>query len=122
MHHKTQILLLPWAAFFLFIQSTILTLSPAVRERTWDVDYRWSHWLGYFIWAGTAFSVHWMYRKYLQDTDAFIFSFATFLSGLGIQLIWRLIPSFGMRQTLWFVVGGVVFILCARHYYKITLL
>ena len=114
--------LLIFSAGILFLLAVTLTLSSAARERAWDVDYRWSHWVGFFIWAGTAMSVHWLYRKKMQDTDAFIFPFAAFLSGLGILLIWRLIPSFGMRQTLWFVVGGVVFILGARHYYKITLL
>jgi cell division protein FtsW (lipid II flippase) len=114
--------LLIFSAGILFLLAVILTLSTSARERTWDVDYRWSHWAGYFIWAGTALSVHWMYRKKLQDTDAFIFPFAAFLSGLGILLIWRLIPSFGMRQALWFVVGGIVFILGAWHYYKITIL
>jgi cell division protein FtsW (lipid II flippase) len=114
--------LLIFSAGILFLLSAILSLSPAARERTWIVDYRWSHWVGFFIWAGTALSVHWTYRKKLQDTDAFIFPFAAFLSGLGILLIWRLVPSFGMRQSLWFAVSCVVFILGARHYPKITLL
>ncbi len=114
--------LLIFAIGLLFLLATILSLSPAARERAWNVEYRWSHWVGFIIWAGTALSVHWMYRKKLQDTDAFIFPFAAFLSGLGILLIWRLIPSFGMRQTLWFVVGGAVFILGARHFHKISLL
>jgi hypothetical protein len=38
------------AAIFLFLFSLILTLSPAVRERSFNVDYRFSHWIGYALW------------------------------------------------------------------------
>jgi cell division protein FtsW (lipid II flippase) len=106
----------------LFILAVTLTLSPAARERAWNVDYRWSHWVGFFIWVGTVLSVHWMYRKKLQDTDAFIFSLSSLLAGLGILFIWRLVPSFGMRQALWFIVSGIVFVAGAKNFFKITLL
>src|SRR5258705_9061495 len=48
---KIQGRLLRLAALFLFIYAVALTLSPAGRERTWSVDYRWSHWLGLLVWA-----------------------------------------------------------------------
>jgi len=50
--HQIQARLLELAAVFLFLYSLILTLSPAARERSWVVDYRWSHWPGFVIWAG----------------------------------------------------------------------
>jgi cell division protein FtsW (lipid II flippase) len=109
-------------AGILFLLAVTLTFSPAVRERAWDANYRWSHWAGYFIWVVTSLLVHWISRKKLQDTDAFIFPLVPLLAGLGILLIWRLIPTFGMRQALWFAVSGSAFALGAKYFFKISLL
>jgi cell division protein FtsW (lipid II flippase) len=111
MHDKTQSLLLRWAAFFLFIQSTILTLSPAVRERTWDVDYRFSHWIGFFIWVILIILAHRATIKYLQERDPYLLPAAALLSGWGMLTIWRLDEMFGMRQAAWLIVSIIVFVL-----------
>jgi cell division protein FtsW (lipid II flippase) len=91
--------LLVWAAVFLFIHSVILTLSPAVRERSWDVDYRLSHWAGYFIWLALTLVAHFALTKFLPDSDPYIFPAAALLSGWGLLTIWRLDESFGIRQV-----------------------
>ena len=51
MNRVTQGNLLKLAAVFLFLQALIITLAPAVRARTWVVDYRLSHWIAYFVWG-----------------------------------------------------------------------
>ena len=38
------------AALFLGLFALALTISPAIRARAWDADYRWSHWLGVAVW------------------------------------------------------------------------
>ena len=43
--------LLKLAAVFLFFQTLVITLAPAVRLRTWDVDYRWSQWVAFLLWG-----------------------------------------------------------------------
>ncbi len=91
--------LLVWAAVFLFIHSVILTLSPAVRERSWDVDYRISHWVAYCIWLGLIIIAHFALTKFLPDCDPYIFPSAALLSGWGLLTIWRLEESFGIRQV-----------------------
>ncbi|MCA1899916.1 MAG: hypothetical protein LDL50_04315, partial [Chloroflexi bacterium] len=58
MSDKTQSLLLRWAGLFLFLQSIILTLSPAARERSWNVDYRFSHWAAFLAWAFLTWLAH----------------------------------------------------------------
>jgi len=45
MNKITQSRLLQITAVFLFLQSLIITLSPAARNRTWDVEYRFSQWI-----------------------------------------------------------------------------
>ncbi len=110
MNHHTQNRLLQYAGFFLFIQSIILTLSPAVRERTWNFDYRLSHWLGFFTWVILVFIANKVIHKKYSEADAYIFPAAALLSGWGLLTIWRLDSYFGMRQTIWFTVSMCAFI------------
>jgi cell division protein FtsW (lipid II flippase) len=109
MHDLTQSRLLRWAALFLFVQSIVLTISPAVRERTWDVDYRFSHWIGYCVWLGLIIFANQVTSKRLPERDPYLLPAAALLSGWGLLTIWRLDEAFGLRQTLWFTVSIFAF-------------
>ena len=111
---NTQQGLLIWAALFLLLLSIILTLSPAVRYRSWNVDFHWQHWVGYFIWLGSSISIHLSIKTHLQDTDPFIFIIAQLMTGWGLITIWRLNQFFGLRQTLWLSVCTIVSIILIR--------
>lgn len=117
MNTKIQSRLLQWAAIFLFLQSIILTLSPAVRERSWNVDYRLSHWLGFLVWAVFCYTAHRMLIKSLPERDPYIFPAAAFLSGWGLLTLWRLEENFGLKQTAWFVIS-VTALMLAVHFLK----
>lgn len=114
MNDQTQSRLLQWAALFLFIQAIILTLAPAVRERSWQVDYRLTHWIGFFAWGGLSFLAHHAIVKYLPERDPYLFPAAALLSGWGMLTIWRLDESFGIRQTIWLGVCVAVLLLALR--------
>lgn len=114
MHQQTQSRLLRWAAVFLFIQSVILTLSPAVRERSWDVDYRLSHWVGFFLWAILVSIAHRATLRLLSEHDPYIFPAAALLSGWGMLTVWRLDEAFGIRQGIWLAISILVFVLALR--------
>ncbi len=114
MHDLTQSRLLRWAAFFLFLQSLILTLSPAVRERTWDVDYKISHWLGFLAWVALFNLLHRTTTKYIPERDPYILPAAALLTGWGLLTIWRLDESFGIRQTIWLGISILTLILAIR--------
>ncbi|MBE0670563.1 MAG: FtsW/RodA/SpoVE family cell cycle protein [Anaerolineales bacterium] len=111
MHDLTQSRLLRWSAFFLLIQSIILTLSPAVRERTWDVDYKISHWLGFLAWVFLTNLLHRVTTKYIPERDPYILPAAALLTGWGLLTIWRLDESFGIRQTVWLAISTLAVIL-----------
>jgi len=121
MYDKTQSLLLRWAASFLFIQSAILTLSPAVRERRWDVDYNLSHWVGFLAWVALTTLAHRATVKHLPERDPYLLPAAALLSGWGILTIWRLDEEFGIRQSIWFGVSIITFILALYAHQKIIL-
>lgn len=122
MNDQKQSRLLQWAAFFLFLQSVILTLAPAVRERTWDVDYRVSHWLGLLAWGVFTFLAHRSLNKYLPERDPYIFPVAALLSGWGLLSIWRLDESFGIRQTAWLGISLTILIVSTRFLQNLSFL
>ncbi|NWF63356.1 MAG: FtsW/RodA/SpoVE family cell cycle protein [Chloroflexi bacterium] len=114
MNDKAQSQLLRWAAFFLFLQAIILTLAPAVRERTWDVEYRLSHWVGFFVWGIFMLAAHRVLCNYLPERDPYIFPAAALLSGWGLLTIWRLDENFGLKQTIWLGISFAALSLLVR--------
>ncbi|HET9915359.1 MAG TPA: FtsW/RodA/SpoVE family cell cycle protein [Anaerolineales bacterium] len=109
--------LLKLAAAFLFLQTLIITLSPAVRFRTWGVDLRWSQWIAFLLWGLFVLRAHRSIINLLPDADPYLFPAAAFLSGWGLLTIWRLDTVdanwgqvFGPRQALWLGVSIVVLV------------
>ena len=113
-NHKFQNRLFILATTFLFLYSLALTLSPAARERTWQTDYLWGHWFGFIIWMSVFFITNKWLQKYLPDSDPFLFPISFFLAGWGILTIWRLVPVFGLRQSIWLFTTGILLIYCLR--------
>lgn len=114
MNKITQSRLLQITAVFLFLQTLILTLSPAVRARTWDADYRFSQWVALGLWGICVARAHRDITRNLPDADPYLFPAAALLSGWGLLTIWRLDASFGARQALWVGIGSIVFIAGTR--------
>ena len=111
---QLQTRLLKSAAAFLFIFAVILTLAPSVRERTWSVDLNWTHWIGFAAWAALTTLAHRTSSKRAPDSDALLLPVAALLAGWGLLTIFRLDPSFGLRQTLWLTVSTLAFIFILR--------
>src|SRR5919106_1667276 len=110
MNRVTQGNLLKLAAIFLFLHALIITLAPAVRARSWDVDYRWSHWMAFFVWGLFVLRAHQSIVRQLPDSDPYLFPMTSFLSGWGLLTVWRLDPAFGTRQAIWLIVSLLVFL------------
>lgn len=106
--------LLVLAGLFLGLYSLALQLSPAARQRSWAVGYRWDHWLAFLAWAGLFAIAHRQSRRYLPEGDPYLLPIGALLSGWGMLTIWRLFPSFGLRQTLWLAIAAGVLVLGLR--------
>src|SRR5512132_3208010 len=105
MNRVTQSNLLKVAVVFLLLQTLIITLAPAVRARSLDVNLRWSQWFALLLWALFVLRAHQSIIKLLPDADPYLFPMTAFLSGWGLLTVWRLDPSFGARQALWLAVS-----------------
>jgi cell division protein FtsW (lipid II flippase) len=108
MNRVTQRDLLKLAAVFLFLQTLIMTLSPGVRARTWETDYRWSQWVALAIWGFFTWRAHRNILKRLPDADPYLFPAAALLSGWGLLTVWRLDATFGARQAVWLGISMLV--------------
>ncbi len=111
---RIQSRLLVFAGVFLGLYALALSLAPAARARSWEADYRWNHWLGYLAWGILIIIVDRQTKRYLPDRDPYLFPVAALLSGWGLMTIWRLFPDFGFRQTMWFVIVLIVYIVGLR--------
>ncbi len=71
---------------------------------SWNVAYRWDHWIGFSVWLiTTAITFHQLNRT-LPDRDPFLFPLVMILAGWGLLEIWRLSADYGLRQTIWLTV------------------
>jgi cell division protein FtsW (lipid II flippase) len=109
MNKAIQSNLLRIAAAFILLQSIIITLSPVVRERTWDAGVVWSQWIAFVLWCALVLRVHREITQRLPDADPYLFPAAALLTGWGMLTIWRLEDGFGARQALWIGVSMIVF-------------
>ncbi|MGB8982162.1 MAG: FtsW/RodA/SpoVE family cell cycle protein [Anaerolineales bacterium] len=107
MNRVIQANLLKLAAVFLFLQTLIITLAPAVRARSLDVDYRLAQWLALLVWGLCAWRAHESITERLPDADPYLFPATALLSGWGLLTVWRLDPDFGARQTLWLGISTI---------------
>lgn len=101
--------LLALAALFLLLYSVTLTLAPAARLHSWQVAYRWNHWIGYLVWLAGIILVNRQIIQRLPDRDPYLFPIGALLSGWGVLTIWRLDPVMGARQTAWLAICMAVF-------------
>ena len=108
---STETRLLTLAGLFLLLYSISLTLSPAVRTRTWSADLRWDHWIGLAVWGACVFIANHQTRRQTPKHDPYLLPVVALLSGWGMLTVWRLAPAFGLRQTLWLALSFLVFIL-----------
>ena len=102
---RVQKLLMLLAAFFLFLYSTILTISPAVKYHSWQVDLRWVHWISIILVSSGFFILQATLKKHGKNCDPFILPIIYLLSGWGMLTISRLNTYFGLRQAAWILVS-----------------
>lgn len=103
-HNQVESRLFSLAGWFLAFYALAITLSPAARMHSWQVTYRWDHWVAYFAWLVSSVVLFHRLNKNLPDRDPFIFPLVMILTGWGLLEIWRLSADYGFRQTIWLLV------------------
>lgn len=106
--------LLSLAGVFLGLYTLTLSLAPAARARSWTVEFEWNYWIAFVIWLLAITLMHWQTGRFLPERDPYLLPIAGLLTGWGILTIWRIFPSFGLRQALWLLGVAAVFLLGLR--------
>ena len=104
-NQRRETQLLGLAAAFVLAAAVALSLAPFARVGTWlpDADPRLFVFAGvWLVCMGVATRV---VRRRLPGHDPYVLPVVYLLSGWGLALIWRLTPTFGLRQTAWLVVA-----------------
>jgi cell division protein FtsW (lipid II flippase) len=101
--------LLLLAAAFLGIYTLTLTFAPAARLRSWDFEFQWGYWLNYLIWLVSFLTLDRQTARRVPERDPYLLPIAALLTGWGTLTVWRIFPSFGLRQTLWLLGVATVF-------------
>lgn len=95
----------------LFLYSAVLTISPAVRYHSWQVAYRWEHWIGFFVWILSSIVINKVSQKKLTNRDPFLLPIVALLVGIGLLTIFRLNVNFGWRQSIWFFLSTIMILI-----------
>ncbi len=112
---RLQAVLLRFVAIFLFLTSLSISFAPAVRLHTWQADFPLLHWIGFVLWFVVFSIIHFLSQKQLPNLDPYLIPITGLLTGWGLLTIFRLDEMFGLRQTAWMVVAGVIFCAAIRH-------
>lgn len=103
------------AFIFLSLTSFAISLSPVVRDQTWQaVGSRWQHLIVLPVWLLCAAFVRKELRRVCPGRDPMLLPVGFLLAGWGMLLIWRLTPGFGVRQTGWFILGTAAMVVIIR--------
>jgi len=103
------------ALLFLLLVAGSLSLSHVARLGDWSLaNLRWAHWLVLPVWAAVAVLLHILLRKRFHDRDPNLLPLLLLLSGWGTLAIWRLSPSYGLRQIGWFILSSLAIALILR--------
>jgi cell division protein FtsW (lipid II flippase) len=97
------------AVLFLLVNAVMLTAAPAVRSQSAS-EFRWEHWIGFFVWLVSFSLVHYLCVKLRIEADPILLSITSLLVGWGLLAIFRVEPYFGLRQTAWIAVGTMIFL------------
>ncbi|MEK6223079.1 MAG: FtsW/RodA/SpoVE family cell cycle protein [Chloroflexota bacterium] len=103
-----QLMLL--AGLFVIGNAFGLSISNAAKLKSWQVVYTYQQWIGVLIWGTAVLLLYWQIKKHIPQADKLLLPIITILSGWGMIMIWRLFPSFGLRQSLWILASAVIMI------------
>ncbi len=111
-----------YATLFVFFYTVALSLAPAIRVHSTQIGFEWQFFIPFLGWFLGAFSLNHAVNRYLPSRDPWIFPSVMLLSGWGLLTVWRLYPSLGQRQVIWFLLGCLLFYIGLRRKELITLL
>ena len=81
-------------------------VAPAARAAQWSAaSPSFNYIITIIIFAACVVVGHISLARRLPHHDPLLFPLVMFLAGWGLVQVWRLAPAFGLRQTMWLMIG-----------------
>ena len=103
---RLELSLLAAAGGFLGLTCVALTLAPHVRPGVSAAEAAVAHWIVLPVWLAAVWIGRSLLRRRLPRRDPLLFPVTMLLAGWGVLLIWRITPTFGVRQLAWLIVAA----------------
>ena len=103
--HRRENQLLGLAGAFVLAAALALSVAPFARVGTWAIRADPTLFVFAGVWFLCASVAVRVARRRLPSHDPYLLPVVYLLSGWGLALIWRLTPTFGLRQTAWLAVA-----------------
>ena len=110
---ERKILTLP--VIIVFLLSITLTLSPIIRYRSWNVNLRWFHWIGFVVWMTAYYFLANIIVKSKFNSDFILLASIQLITGIGLITVWSLNSFFGFRQSIWLLFCSAISGLLLRN-------
>ncbi|MFZ3069736.1 MAG: FtsW/RodA/SpoVE family cell cycle protein [Anaerolineaceae bacterium] len=94
--------------FFITIYTFQLALAPGIRTHDATFQLEWTYALPWFGWLAGILILDFFVKSRLPARDPWLVPLVGALTGWGLLTIWRLSPSLGLKQLIWFLVSIVV--------------
>jgi cell division protein FtsW (lipid II flippase) len=115
-NRRREARLLGLALAFVVLGALALGLAPAARSASLaDGNWRSLHWAIVPVWAAAAWQIRRTLDRVRPQRDPLLLPTALLLTGWGLLLVWRLSPSFGLRQLAWLVAATAALIVLLRQ-------
>jgi cell division protein FtsW (lipid II flippase) len=114
-NRRIEFFLVACASAFLALNALALSLAPGVQggdallhEGSLQIL------IPFFTWVAAVWIGHFLLNRFLPLRDPFLFPTSMFLAGWGLMVIFRISPSFAMRQMIWIALAVAVILGIAR--------
>ncbi|MGB3714111.1 MAG: FtsW/RodA/SpoVE family cell cycle protein [Candidatus Promineifilaceae bacterium] len=99
-----ELLLLIIAAIFVLVNAIALSLVT-------DGNLAWDHLYPVIVWTGVFGTIFIVLHRFRPHHDPFLLPIIALLSGWGLVILDRLVPTFLHRQTIWLVLAAIALLL-----------
>lgn len=108
---SSQLKLLPLIGLFVAFYALALALAPAIRTHEEAFQLEPTYAIPFVGWMAGILILNRVVSKKLPKHDPWIIPLVSALTGWGLLTIWRLSPSLGLKQLIWFLVSILVVII-----------
>jgi cell division protein FtsW (lipid II flippase)/cell division protein FtsI/penicillin-binding protein 2 len=112
--------LLRLTAIYLFILSLIITFAPIAQSKQFKTDpLNFGQWIGFIVWLVMYSLLNATFKREQIKKDILLLPIVAIMSGWGLLMVWRLAPSLGVKQTVWFTLSTLLIVYTLPHHKKI---